>query len=250
MYKFYQLSTEKYKPLSFDNTYLFNQYDKVQNFIKTRIGSEYKNLLAKPVKHGFEIEWYSPFLDLNEITHEDNILLQQYWHFKDKLEEQIQMISSSNDEDAQNWITLLGLVFEPKNNVIYSNGSDFCIIWGWVFENNSIQRPMLGEFISDHPSSQENELIDTSENVDEHKNEPVESDSIPEINEEPITEDPFLQKPEKVEDFFIENDIIEDEVLEPKKSFLDFLKDFAAKYWWLLVVLLILIVLVYLFKTI
>ena len=42
MQKFHQISTDQYVPLSHINSYLFNHYEKVHNFIKTKIDSQYK----------------------------------------------------------------------------------------------------------------------------------------------------------------------------------------------------------------
>ena len=85
MQKFHQISTDQYVPLSHDNSYLFNHYEKVHNFIKTRIDPQYKNILAKPIKHNYEIEWFSPFPDLIETTENQQLALHQYWDFQDKL---------------------------------------------------------------------------------------------------------------------------------------------------------------------
>lgn len=247
MQKFHQISTDQYVPLSHDNSYLFNHYEKVHNFIKTRIDSQYKNILAKPIKHNYEVEWFSPFPDLRETTENQQLALHQYWDFQDKLSKQLDVLSNNKDEDKKNWISLLKTVFNPENNIIFNNDSDISIIWGWKFENNNIQKPLLAD-----PSKLTNPVIieppiiikppDKVESIDDENGDLIEPENNP-INDE--NEDSIFK-----EDFQVQEDENEIEKIEEKGGFLEFLKEFAGKYWWLLVVLLSLIVLVYFIKTI
>ena len=73
------------------------------------------------------------------------------------------------------------------------------------------------------------------------------------INKMPYHFDPRYHS-STLEEFIFEDNFQEDnheiEEAEEKGGFLEFLKEFAGKYWWLLVVLLSLIVLVYFIKTI
>lgn len=245
MQKFHQISTDQYVPLSHDNSYLFNHYEKVHNFIKTRIDSQYKNILAKPIKHNYEVEWFSPFPDLRETTENQQLALHQYWDFQDKLNKQLDVLSINKDEDTKNWISLLKEVFNPENNIIFNNDSNISIVWGWKFENNNIQKPQLAD--STNLSNQEGEpiitepedIINEDDNGEGLNNEPK-SEPINDENEDSIFK----------EDFQVQDDENEIEKIEEKGGFLEFLKEFAGKYWWLLVVLLSLIVIVYFIKTI
>ena len=245
MQKFHQISTDQYVPLSHDNSYLFNHYEKVHNFIKLKIDSQYKNILAKPIKHNYEVEWFSPFPNLIETTDNQQLALHQYWDFQDKLSKQLDVLSINKDEDTKNWISLLKTVFNPENNIIFNNDSNISIVWGWKFENNNIQKPLLAD-----PSKLTNPVFIeppiTIEQVEGKINDDVNGDLIIEPEPELINDenDDSIFK----EDFQeVENEI---EKIEEKGGFLEFLKEFAGKYWWLLVVLLSLIVLVYFIKTI
>ena len=246
MQKFHQISTDQYVPLSHDNSYLFNHYEKVHNFIKLKIDSQYKNILAKPIKHNYEVEWFSPFPDLRETTENQQLALHHYWDFQDKLSKQLDVLSNNKDEDKNNWISLLKTVFNPENNIIFNNDSDISIIWGWKFENNNIPKPLLADstnlsnqFINEpsitEPDEDKNNADDNGRGI---INVPEPEPKIEEEKEEFIFEDNFQK----------DNHEIEEE--EEKGGFLEFLKEFAGKYWWLLVVLLSLIVLVYFIKTI
>ena len=244
MQKFHQISTDQYVPLSHDNSYLFNHYEKVHNFIKLKIDSQYKNILAKPIKHNYEVEWFSPFPDLRETTENQQLALHQYWDFQDKLSKQLDVLSNNKDEDKKNWISLLKTVFNPENNIIFNNDSDISIIWGWKFENNNIQKPLLADStnlsnkVFNEPIiiEPDGDIISEDDNGDLINKPKLES--INEENEDSIFKEDFQD---------VENEI---EKIEEKGGFLEFLKEFAGKYWWLLVVLLSLIVLVYFIKTI
>ena len=249
MHLFDQFSTDKYVPLSHDNTYLFDHFDRVHNFIRTRIDRKYRDILAKPQKRNFDVEWYSVYPNLNK--GENSFALEQYWQFKELLEKQLEMLLSQPDADAKNWTELLRKVFNAEDNVIYSNGESIAIVWGWKFENTENQKPeiLTSSPITDTsvalplPADEEVTKIDT---VDVHPKE-QEKSSEPEEILEPV-EDIFEDDP--FEPFPVNDD--KEEIVEEqeKKGFLEFLKDFAAKYWWLLIVLLAFISLVYFFKTV
>ena len=244
MQKFHQISTDQYVPLSHDNSYLFNHYEKVHNFIKLKIDSQYKNILAKPIKHNYEVEWFSPFPDLRETTENQQLALHQYWDFQDKLSKQLDVLSNNKKKKKKNWISLLKTVFNPENNIIFNNDSDISIIWGWKFENNNIQKPLLADStnlsnkVFNEPIiiEPDGDIISEDDNGDLINKPKLES--INEENEDSIFKEDFQD---------VENEI---EKIEEKGGFLEFLKEFAGKYWWLLVVLLSLIVLVYFIKTI
>ncbi|MFV8393195.1 hypothetical protein [Flavobacterium sp. LB2P6] len=241
MNKFHQIPTDKFVPLSHDNSYLFNHYDKVANFLAFNLEKNYKNILAKPVQNGYTFDWFSPYENLININEQNTVetetALLKYWEFIAVVNAKIQQLSNSNDENNKNWASLLTKVFNHPDNFIFSNGTDICIVWGWKFDNNEIYKPNIAK-------KQNPELI--SEKVVSIPEEPIEI-SPQEI--EPV--DSFVEPLE--EEIPIEEEVIEevpnDENIDNKQfSFLEFLKWFASKYWWLLLILLGLIMLVAIFK--
>ena len=64
MNKFYEIAIDYYLPLSHDNNYLFNHYDRITNFLTFNIDQQYRNLLAKPIKSGYNLEWFSIYPNL------------------------------------------------------------------------------------------------------------------------------------------------------------------------------------------
>ena len=241
MNKFHQIPTDKFVPISHDNSYLFNHYDKVANFLAFNLEKNYKNILAKPVQNGYAFDWFSPYENLININEQNTVetetALLKYWKFIAVVNAKIQQLSNSNDENNKNWASLLTKVFNHPDNFIFSNGTDICIVWGWKFDNNEIYKPNIA-------TKQNLELI--SEKVVSIPEEPIEI-SPQEIDPVDSFDDPILEQ------IPIEEEVIEelpnDENIDDEKfSFLEFLKWFASKYWWLLLILLGLIMLVAIFK--
>ncbi|MFC6269436.1 hypothetical protein [Frigoriflavimonas asaccharolytica] len=245
---FYQISTDQYVPLSHDNSYLFAHYDRVHNFIKSRLGGNFKNILAKPIKRNYDVEWFSIFDNLQlENAASRQFALQEYWSFRALLDKELEALSGNPDSDAKNWIELLRKVFNQEDNLIFTNGKDICIIWGWKFENNDNHRPVLRESIKPiEPTSEgifnepQDIAIETEDTaIDKEVNLPIEP--LEEEAEEELVEEENVVIQEEDNDLF--------DVEKEKLGFLEFLKEFAAKYWWLLVIILAIIALIYLIKT-
>ena len=250
---FYQISTDQYVPLSHDNSYLFAHYDRVHNFIKSRLGGNFKNILAKPIKRNYDVEWFSVFDNLQlENAVSRQFALQEYWTFRALLDKELEALSVNPDSDAKNWIELLRKVFNQEDNLIFTDGKDISIIWGWKFENNNNHRPVLQEPIKPIEATIEGIVNEPLEVAVEAEN-PTIADDI-NVPEEPIEEKKPIEeeKEELEEEIFIFPNEEEEEIVEEEESrgFLEFLKEFASKYWWLLIILLALIAFTYLIKTV
>ena len=266
MNQFYTLSTDEFVPISYDNKRLFNIYELVNNFIRTRISATYKYILAKPILQNHEVGWYSPYEGLSKT--EDIDARRKYFAFKDELQQHIDNLARSTDSNAHYWIGLLEKVFEQKNNILFSDGQHICVVWGWEFNNYQIQRPdvkdidkqeevtqeslssvppITGPFASmkEDPSqvpelSQEEPILPEEDKKDEEEEEDKEGEKPFKDPQEEFSEIPPI--------LYIEEE--EQEVFRPNnKSFWEFLKEFATDYWWLLVILLGAIGLVFFVKS-
>lgn len=238
MNKFHQIPTDTFVPISHDNSYLFNHYDRIANFLAFNLEKNYKNILAKPVQNGYMFDWFSVYDNLvnnNQKSKEEaeNELV-KYWEFMEVINAKINQLSHSNDENNKNWANLLTKVFNQKDNFIFSNGNNICIVWGWKFDNNEIYKPN----ISKKPSIYSNP--DSDEAIDEN---PV-INSNQEINSTSDLEEAIQEQVYPIEEI-----INVEKVDNEKFSFLEFLKWFASKYWWLLWLLTSLIALVFFIKT-
>lgn len=251
MNKFYEIATDHYLPLSHDNNYLFNHYDRITNFLTFNIDQQYRNLLAKPIKSGYNIEWFSIYPNLVNAqgSEHEEFAYRKYYEFLEVIKQRIENFKSQRDQDAINWAEILEKVFNEQDNFIYTNGKDISIVWGWKFENSQIYKPALQ--LANPPI--EEEIIEENTPIVENITEPIGENNEPVLEDE-IVEDLPIDEP-KVEEELPE-EIIEkedefpkDESLERKPGFLEFLKWFAGTYWWFLIILLVFIVLIFVYKS-
>ena len=245
MQKFHSIATDRYIPLSFDNAYLFNQYDRISNFLVFNLDKTYRNFLTKPVKSNYEIDWYSVHADLKPVEQSPfrEFGMKQYWLVFEKLQKQIEELTRSNDSNVQYWGAILKTVLNPEDNLIFTNGKDVCIVWGWKFENNQNSKPNL--------------LTDNIPDVLVPPLIPIEEPEL-NIEKQPTIAEMEMKKPANDEAYTLTRDkyflptIDEGEVAvetTTKGNFLAFLKHIAVNYWWILITLLVLICLVFFFKS-
>ncbi len=249
MHKFHQIPTDKFIPVSHENSYLFNHYDKVANFLAFNLDKNYKNILAKPVQNGFTFDWFSIYNNLSNINEKsreeaENELI-KYWEFLDVINAKIAQLSSSSDENSKNWASLLSKVFNHNNNFIFSNGNDICIVWGWKFDNSLNYKPSFSKTPNKFLNPDANAAIENSSIVEK----------VNDLGSETIVEEPILKaksldvQSEEHNSEEIPNEYLTDEIPADESGFLKFLKWFASKFWWLLWVLLLLIVFFLLLKS-
>lgn len=238
MHKFHQIPTDTFVPISHDNSYLFNHYDKVANFLAFNLEKNYKNILAKPVQNGYVFDWFSVYDNLKNINEQDTketeTGLLKYWEFIEVINTKILKLSNSNDENDKNWASLLTKVFSRQDNFVFSNGTDICIVWGWKFDNNEIYKPNISKspntFLNPDRNavSPDNPILNPTEVI-----EPVADFTVPIEEDEPIEEEPIEE---------IQTEETPEDVTKEESGFLKFLKWFASKFWWWLWLLLMLII--------
>jgi hypothetical protein len=242
MNKFHHIPTDKFIPISHDNSYLFNHYDKVANFLAFNLNKNYKSILAKPVQNGYIIDWFSTHNELVDIKEYDTDsaekALFKYWDFIEVIDKKIEELQNSNDENNRNWAGLLKKVFNHKDNFIFFNGTNICVVWGWKFENTENYKPNF-QSISHEPETISEDPIDSSQETKQKE----EEETIE--NNEPIQEN----QEEVVDEEIVDEEIYEEEILKDKPGFIAFLKWFASKYWWSLGILVFLVMTVLLVRT-
>ena len=247
MNKFHQIPTDQYHPISHETRYLFDQFDKIANFLTFNLDKKYKNILGKPVQNGYAVDWFSVFGDLrdsNEIPESKSALL-KYWEFIDIINIKIAQLSNSKDENDKSWAEMLSKVFNHEDNFIFFNGEDICIIWGWKFNNKQIHRPAVNSLsegslsVEANKDYAENDIVapafESQEEI--HRNA---DDTLPEPEVEASGEYKDYQEPD--------GQRVQGENVE-ESSFTKFLRWFASKFWWLLWFILFLIVLSLLLKS-
>ena len=251
MNKFHHIPTDTFVPISHDNSYLFNHYERVANFLAFNLDRNYKNILAKPVQNGYMFDWFSIYDNLANINAknkaESDIILVKYWEFIELLNAKINQLSSSNDDNNKNWASLLAKVFNHKDNFIFSNGKDISIVWGWKFDNNENSKANISKTPNTFLNPDINAVIDETLLDREEIRKEVAGEII----------EPFLEQDNNTDQILVDESIqvdlehiITHEDYIEKSSFLNFLKWFASNFWWLLLVLASLIILVFLYKTV
>jgi hypothetical protein len=252
---FYSINTDTFVPLSHDNAYLFNHYDKLANFLSLHLEKKHRYMLAKPIKSNFDINWFSPYHNLVpiELSNAKENAQRAYWEFYTALESKILELSQQDNDNTRDWVSLLTKVFSPENNLLFTNGLDINIIWGWKFESNQIgRRDLLQNSLSVDEEALEQNSLDNQQNVDQVK---IAAGPHQELSrEEPAqpVENDFWS--DRIELPPMDQNTVEMEAPRvrtgERRSFLDFLKYFASRYWWLLIILLVLIAIVFMYKSI
>jgi hypothetical protein len=134
----HSFETKDYKPISSGSFYLYNQYERIQGFLRKQLGESYANLLAKPVHKDGQVDWYGPFPDrlprIAELPQsiQENIL-NDYWSIIHHVLKRADELLSSSNKDHNTWGTLLKEIFNSDKNIILSDGNTWILIWGWEF---------------------------------------------------------------------------------------------------------------------
>lgn len=136
----YKIDTAKFDPISYGTNYLYNEFDRIQSFLIKQNPERYRDILAKPVLTNGSVHWYAnfnqPFSRLNELSSSAQVSIKKkYWEFRQAIDKEIQQLSQSKEIEKQNWGGLLKEVFNEDDNVILSDGTDWCLLWGWKFRN-------------------------------------------------------------------------------------------------------------------
>jgi hypothetical protein len=137
----YKIETGKFDPISYGTNYLYNQYDRIQSFLNRLDPVRYRQLLAKPVLSNGQVLWYAnfsnPFSRLSDLPESRQTEIKtRYWEVRQLLDREIVQLDQSRDTERQSWANLLREVFNEEDNVILSDGENWCLLWGWKFRNS------------------------------------------------------------------------------------------------------------------
>jgi subtilisin family serine protease len=217
MNKFTTISTKDYTPLSYKEEYFHNKYELIQSFISEKIGEDFSDILAMPVIKERDVEWYTKserkFKRVSEYPKsEQDKILSIYWNKINKINELSASFTSSDSFDKKRWAKLVNEVFNSNNNIVFSDGENIVLLWGWKFnalEENYVPPPPIISTVDES----ENHVI----------SEPIDN-PIPVIPPDIIDEPP---KPfvTKIPWYIL---------------FWEWIKKIFRRFWWLLLLLLIL----------
>jgi len=222
MPRFYNISTTDFRPISFENVYLYGEYKKIKNFLVSNNQQELLKVLAVPSYKNNNIEWSTNTndeirkLDQYSQTQQDKIL-SQYNEFLNSYNGFVNNLRSSKNKDNKNWGELLFSLIEGTANELFSDGENIFITWGWrLLDENSKK---LIPVYTPPPSILEDRSPIIEEEIDEPETIPI----IEEYEEAPFEE-------------------------EEKLSWLDRFYLFLKKLWWLIPMLSVIILILVLLK--
>ena len=289
MKSFYAFSTSDYSPVSLKNRYMSDYYDQAKSLLKTQFNNPaLTGLLAKENRMGKTVQWQTTFLgEFKRISEFDE---QTQAYLSDKfcmLRDQILTFFEEKSKhqkggNAGEWKEIFTQIFNPTNLIIFSNGDDISIVWGWALMNNENYLPFLNytKKVESVPTSDPiepvepiNEGDETDSGVDEPPRVEEGDDIITtgiqddptDENEEPIEIllDGEEKKEEKIEEIVDEDESseeieetpvkpIDDEPEKPASNwffaFLNWLERIFRRFWWLILLLLLFLLLLILFN--
>ena len=135
-----KIPNSHYKSLQYRNELLWKSYEQLNGFLNKNFDSELHNVLAKPFASGSTINWHSVQsgefkpLDSFSLAQKQSILL-SYHTILSKISEKNQFLRDSGNADNVIWADMLSLAFNEKNNIVYTDGKELVILWGFDFNN-------------------------------------------------------------------------------------------------------------------
>ena len=152
MKEFYKIKTTDFKPISFNNLYLFNEYNKIKNFLKSNDQESLLEKLAIPKVNKEEINWLSVSRDkMNRLDHFESatqqVILNKYQEFVQEFKVYLSDLNKSNNKDKRNWSKLLSNIINGSANELFYDGKNIYITWGWELINEN-SKSLIPKFIS------------------------------------------------------------------------------------------------------
>jgi len=176
------------KPVIYDNKAVIENYEAIVSFIRANLEKPYYNLLAKPVVKDDIVSWVAPFghkfkpFDTFSKAVQKEILI-KYNLDVNRINEISDEFMLSGHIESKNWGRILKLVFNYDNNIIYSDGSNYILAWGWQF-NNRDENYIPPELLPAPP------IVEIPEEVNQADLDPAEEDKTSVDSEDDNKEEP------------------------------------------------------------
>ena len=132
--QFYSLNKEEYKAISFEKGYLCDQYEALNSFLKLHFDASAHKILGKPINTQDSINWYTNSnKTFRQLDSNDNEHLKKYNAFLYDIQRKCIQLESDEDADTRSWALLLKEVFNLDNNIVFTDGENLIIVWGYKF---------------------------------------------------------------------------------------------------------------------
>ena len=249
---FYSLNKDSYQPISHGRSFLHEQFEAINSFIDLNFDEKFHGLIAKPIKSGEHVNWYNENIS-GEIKKLDKFEGQQGDDLKNKYNALVYQINAkceqfenSDDDNNKAWAESIREVFDINRNMVFSNGEDITIVWGYEFREKGKYYMPLEAFAAlliapiDTPEMPNDEPTIIEEVLEE------------EVVDTPIVEDETAHSVQ--EEVTEETSIVKEKPPKPVKSthwfllMLNSIERFAKKYWYILLIVFLLLLLWFLLK--
>lgn len=173
MKEFYKIKTTDFKPISFNNLYLFNEYNKIKNFLKSNDQESLLDKLAIPKVNKKEIHWLSVSRNkMNRLDHFESatqqVILNKYQEFVQEFKVYLSDLNKSNNKDKRNWSKLLSNIINGSANELFYDGKNIYITWGWELINEN-SKSLIPKFIATNKIVDEQITIPKKEKIYSHQ---------------------------------------------------------------------------------
>lgn len=275
MKPFYSFKTADFTPTSYKSKYLSEYYNQARSLLRLQFSDRsILDVLAEEKRIENIVQWQTSisgeFKRISEFDDDkQTFLFDKFCLLRDQIILHFDSKSKQKGgENAKEWKLIFQEIFNPNNIIIFSNGEDITVIWGWSLLNNENYLPFLN-YNKKAKLEPELPLIDNSisdsmghndfdkdfigqVNLEDHPNEEVNIDELAApiiINldeERPVEEEPLEEEPKPTSE-----KALEENEKKPTRNwffaFLNWWEWFFKKFWWLFLILLI-ILLFFLFK--
>jgi hypothetical protein len=155
----YTTDFNNFSPGSADGKYLYDQYERITQFLAPKFGGLDLKRISKPVLESNQVIWQADFsasmLDLNtfDLAIQSRIE-KEFVDWSKRIFQQVRLLQSGQDENKK-WANLLKEAFKEENIRIVSDGNDWALIWGWEFRNKlaTVQSGWESETLVETPQS-------------------------------------------------------------------------------------------------
>jgi len=167
MHHIFSLNSSDYVPVSFRDRYLYDTYELIISYLKSKLPPGDLDRLLKPaVDQGGAIKWYGnknlKLLRLSELDDDTALKIKREFHeFCSRIQNIAQPLVISKDSDSMEWGALLTKLFKPEKIILIGNEShEWAMLWGWDFKNREENRvPSLPPTLKPNANLATNEEI-------------------------------------------------------------------------------------------
>ena len=143
MNKLFTLDITKYKAISFQSKYLYQDFSAVRSMLKNQsLDDTLTQRLLEPKLSGEFIDWYGNYSgDFKRISDLDkqftDVILSEFHNFIQHTNGIIQKLEYSRDSDAQSWGGYFKELFNENTIILLGNSEtkDWVMLWGFEFNN-------------------------------------------------------------------------------------------------------------------